>query len=618
MPKSSGIVIGLVAFQLLVALEVATPQPRAAEPNPPIAELADGWSYRRGDSPVDEEGVPLWAAAPDSRGWSAPTDSNQPLWTAGERYLWQRVPLPPTSHSPASLFLNGPFLYFDVYLDETRIYRYGNPDRPSLNKSVATPWHLISLSSDYREYRYLYVRSYSPYYLIGINGDVWLGTPSQILSRMFREDVGRLMVAALSASVGIIGLTLLFWRGTRRQYAFFALFALAIAVYVIQYTRVKQLLFGPSAIWTYLWASALLLIPIGLFGFLQSVFGPRSRKPLRTLRWVYTGALLPALALIIFFPFGIGQFVLIAVRLMNVASMIAVVVLTIHALRHQTRDALPIAIGLGALVLSGLHDVAIAFELLSLGRPIVHLGMLVFVAGVAVTLSRRIAATYDRTERYAREIKRASDERLRLMDELHDGVGAIMTNIGLLADTVNHRRTAPPDVLTTVSRLARAGLTEIRVFMRSLDDEERDWTAVVAELRQHGQAMLQPFQIAFRLEADIDPEAPHLTPFQYLTISRVFREALTNVTKHAHATAVVAHVSTGRERTVITIFDDGVGYERAPRSKEGGHGISAMRRRMADIGGNFHIEEDSGTQVRFEMPLRSAPPENTQPGRLRD
>jgi signal transduction histidine kinase len=91
-----------------------------------------------------------------------------------------------------------------------------------------------------------------------------------------------------------------------------------------------------------------------------------------------------------------------------------------------------------------------------------------------------------------------------------------------------------------------------------------------------------------------------------ITLFRIAQEALTNVAKHAHATSVDIHLDWSDDRCMMTIADNGRGFEasgsRDTRARPG-LGMVTMRERAEAVGGEFWIESVAdGTQIRVTIP----------------
>jgi signal transduction histidine kinase len=103
--------------------------------------------------------------------------------------------------------------------------------------------------------------------------------------------------------------------------------------------------------------------------------------------------------------------------------------------------------------------------------------------------------------------------------------------------------------------------------------------------------------------ADDLPEHP-LDPKFRQELFFAFKESLTNVVRHAHATQVWLHLSADRNQLSVEVADNGCGFEPA-QPPTGRDGLANMRVRLKTLGGQCIIKSDpkNGTSVRFCAPL---------------
>jgi len=193
-------------------------------------------------------------------------------------------------------------------------------------------------------------------------------------------------------------------------------------------------------------------------------------------------------------------------------------------------------------------------------------------------------------------------EKEKILMDLHDGIGGITTNISILsevgqkaADIESIKKT-----LSTISRLSREGISEIRGFMHSLDAQDLNWRTVATELRSQGINMVEPHRIAFDLEAVLcDVQAQPGSLF-WVNLFKIYKEGLTNVIKHSQATAVSVLLKVMEDKVLLAVQDNGIGWD-AERSR--GRGLSNMKRRAAELGGNLTLSSGNGTRVSLEIPI---------------
>lgn len=198
------------------------------------------------------------------------------------------------------------------------------------------------------------------------------------------------------------------------------------------------------------------------------------------------------------------------------------------------------------------------------------------------------------------EQQRHQTEKEKILRDLHDGLGGITTNVKLLSEMAQAASNLD-DVkrtLATITDLATQGLSEIRLFMQSLDPAETTWRTLAAGLRQHGSRTVRSHGMEFSMADAIDrPEDP-VPGTVYLNAFRIFREAVTNVVKHAGARSVHVDLRAGDGTARLSVRDDGRGL-----GQGAGRGIANMKKRAEDIGGRVTITSANGTSVVLDFPI---------------
>jgi signal transduction histidine kinase len=203
-------------------------------------------------------------------------------------------------------------------------------------------------------------------------------------------------------------------------------------------------------------------------------------------------------------------------------------------------------------------------------------------------------------------------ERERLARELHDSIGQVLGYVSMQAQTA-HKWAAAGNVVKTLpilSRLAevaqdahadvRESILSLRTGMGS------DWTFVPA-LRQYLDHFQSSFGIGTVLLLPEELTEDAFDPVVGVQVMRVIQEALTNARKHGGAHNVKILFEQGESHVIISISDDGSGFNPADLSPEAGKhfGLTFMRERMLQIGGSVFIESHpgSGTTVTLYVPF---------------
>jgi signal transduction histidine kinase len=109
-------------------------------------------------------------------------------------------------------------------------------------------------------------------------------------------------------------------------------------------------------------------------------------------------------------------------------------------------------------------------------------------------------------------------------------------------------------------------------------------------------------QSGLRVDISADSVSDDLPEEHKTCVYRVVQEALANVSRHARATSVRIVAEQERSRLLLTIQDDGCGFD-VQRSK--GLGLLGMEERVSGMGGRLriHSEADRGTLISVVLPL---------------
>ena len=240
------------------------------------------------------------------------------------------------------------------------------------------------------------------------------------------------------------------------------------------------------------------------------------------------------------------------------------------------------------------------------GTLVVALGVL--VVGVRYLTWRKLHARLEIMERQ-RAVER---ERARIARDLHDDLGASLTQIALLSELATAdlaqpelARTHLHQIFTTAGGLARQ-LNEIVWAVNPANDTLEQFTSFICKFAQH---YLSLAGIRCRLDfPDFVPYHPMLAPERH-NLFLATKEALHNVVKHAQATHVWLRLKLDANELTLVIEDDGKGCaaESTTLTPTGlvGHGLANMQKRMEQLGGRFAQQSRTGggTIVLFMLPL---------------
>lgn len=226
------------------------------------------------------------------------------------------------------------------------------------------------------------------------------------------------------------------------------------------------------------------------------------------------------------------------------------------------------------------------------------------IAIVAATGAVAAAARSRLEARAVRADRAAVEERLRMAQDLHDGVGHGLSVVAMQAGVALH-------VLERDPAQARASLEAIRdTSKESLDALRSELAAMSGEAGRRrparGSADLPALVERVRgagLDIDLVGRSDAIPASIGDLCFAVVQEGLTNVLRHAAAERVVVTVDCTEESSlVLTVADDGRGSD--TDSAATGLGLASLASRVADHGGSFDAgPTDTGFRVRARLPV---------------
>jgi signal transduction histidine kinase len=215
-------------------------------------------------------------------------------------------------------------------------------------------------------------------------------------------------------------------------------------------------------------------------------------------------------------------------------------------------------------------------------------------------------------------IAAGEEERRRISRELHDVTGQNLTALLLGLQALQSARR--PDGLCAgqilrLQEIAQAVQREVHDLALELRPTALDDLGLVTALETH----VEHWATIAAIEVDVHCAGlvgPRLPPPIEVTLYRVIQEALTHVSKHAHARRVSLIVERRFDHVLAIIEDDGCGFDaqrvRSPAAvaaTTGGLGLLSMQERVGQAGGTLTIESspEEGTAIFVRIPLDHVP-----------
>ncbi len=239
------------------------------------------------------------------------------------------------------------------------------------------------------------------------------------------------------------------------------------------------------------------------------------------------------------------------------------------------------------------------------------------IAQLAITLN----AILDEVQRYqeqmralsGRVIRAQEEERQRIARELHDDTGQVLTLLLIRLKLLEGQPGADSlhEQIAELRGLVAGAIDQVRQLALNLRPPSLDQLGLIPALRSLAGTFTANTRIPVKL--DLPREPVRLPPEQTIAVYRIAQEALTNAAKHAKATRIELGVGVGAAHLLLTVRDDGRGFDPAAVARPVGRasaagpgvGLFGMEERARLVGGTLRIASapGGGTQVALDVPL---------------
>lgn len=203
-------------------------------------------------------------------------------------------------------------------------------------------------------------------------------------------------------------------------------------------------------------------------------------------------------------------------------------------------------------------------------------------------------------------------ERTRIARDIHDELGASLSQIRLLSElTLSHQQT-PPEIRSHTGKISAKALETTRTLdeiVWAVDPHNDTLESLLNYMFSFASDYLSLAGIRFRIDAPTRIPAHVLTTQVRHQLYMAIKEALTNIVNHAHATEVWIRVLLNNGAVTFVIEDNGRGFEIAEAAKQNPNasGLNNLRERFREIDGSFTVDSapNRGTSVKFTLPLKT-------------
>jgi len=231
------------------------------------------------------------------------------------------------------------------------------------------------------------------------------------------------------------------------------------------------------------------------------------------------------------------------------------------------------------------------------------------VALIALAAGGWRLSAWRQMKRQVQDLERLRDleqERLRIAQNIHDDLGARVTEIALLSSSAQLKPNLSEEAraeFVAVSRLTSELVRALYETVWAVNPKNDHLDSLASFVCQMANQMCAQAQLRCRLEIpDLPDDVPVASPIRHNVIMAV-KEALHNVIKHGYATEIQISLRQAGSVLTLQVSDNGCGFD--PAATIRGNGLDNMERRMISLQGSCLVasQPGAGTKVTLEFPL---------------
>ncbi|UOQ54706.1 sensor histidine kinase [Hymenobacter cellulosivorans] len=203
-------------------------------------------------------------------------------------------------------------------------------------------------------------------------------------------------------------------------------------------------------------------------------------------------------------------------------------------------------------------------------------------------------------------------ERVRhnIARDLHDDMGSTLSSISILSQIArthqhNQRTEQATALLDQIGDSSRRMLDAMDDIVWTINPAHDSMEDVVARMRSFASDVLEARGIDFTFRADPSVTGLRLNMRARREFFLLFKEAVNNLAKYAQCNQAAISLTYEHHRLLLTVQDDGVGFDPSAPAQGGGNGLTNMRSRAAAMKGALDIQTapGQGTVLRLSVPL---------------
>jgi signal transduction histidine kinase/ligand-binding sensor domain-containing protein len=198
--------------------------------------------------------------------------------------------------------------------------------------------------------------------------------------------------------------------------------------------------------------------------------------------------------------------------------------------------------------------------------------------------------------------------RTRIASDLHDDIGANLTRIAILSEVAHRQlregKASIESPLSSIAQISRESVASMGDIVWAINPKRDHLIDLIQRMRRLASEVLAGRKIEFEFRAPESEDGLKLGADVRRDVFLIFKEAVSNAARHSGCSSVDIELRVERSSIVLTVRDDGRGFDTAAPTE--GNGLVSMQRRATGLGGELELEsiEGKGTKIMLTVAFR--------------
>ena len=197
--------------------------------------------------------------------------------------------------------------------------------------------------------------------------------------------------------------------------------------------------------------------------------------------------------------------------------------------------------------------------------------------------------------------------RTRIATDLHDDIGATLSAISLYAETLKSQKSISEaqlnNILSKIGESSREMVGSMSDIVWAINPANDEGEKFVNRMRSYAADLCQAKDIRLHFGGEEDMQKVRLSLEHRKNMYLIFKESLNNAVKYSKAGNIYVNLNVQGSQLIMTIADDGVGFDMETVGK--GNGLKNIHSRAAMIGAGLKLTSRTGEGTTIELKTKT-------------